>query len=1029
MPEDEESCGTTYNPKVIEERILSLWNRSRLPERIREAREGAKKFYFLDGPPTLNDVPHIGHSRIAISKDILVKFKFMQGFDVWLQPGFDCHGLPVETKVEKELGINSKSDIEKIGVDKFISACLSKILNNEGKWLDFYKQTGIWIGWFKPYFTYKNEYIESAWWTFKELHKKGLLVRGEKPVFWCWRCETTLSGYEVTDSYVDLTDPGIYVKFKTATGDYLLVYTTTPWTLPGNVAVAVHPKEDYVRAKLGNEVYILAEKRVPIIEEMIGKKFEILDVFPGEELAGMKYEPLLDVPAQRFENGHFVILSIPVMTHKKYKKHKFSERTEEEEEEEFTEFVTMDDGTGLVHTAPGHGASDYEIGRYYQLPVVSPVDERGKLTKDAGKYAGMFVKDADKEIISDLTKQNKLFFKTTIQHSYPVCWRCKSPLIYRNSSQWFLKVDPIKERMIKENEKVTWRPDHAKTRFHNWLEGSIDWCISQQRYWGIPLPIWICDKCNKVLVIGSEDELREHSDEALPEEIDLHRHVIDKVTFTCECGGTMRRVDDIANVWFDSGIAPWASFGYPYKNKGLFENLWPVDAVSEGQDQIRGWFYSLMFCGVATFDVSPYKQVRMVGWVLDEKGEKMSKSLGNVIYPESVISEYGADALRLYFASDVPYWETMKFSSLELKNRLKVLNTLWHIYEYYKIYSKEARKENLRLEDKWIISRVNSLADIVTRGLDNFELHVAGRAINNFIMNDLSRFYIKLIKERSDPAAFWTLKYVFDKLLRLLAPITPFISDYLYREMFKKDVHLEPWPEVDEIDSDLENKIEIVREILEASYAIRQERGIKLKYPLRALSVHGNEEVCRAARELSEIIKSLANVKEIEIEAKKIKYVAKVKWASIGKKFGKDAKRVAELVSREDPGKLKANLERGEVRLEGFKITAEDVYFEEVPEEGKKIEGGVVNLDTTITKELRREWFLREFARAIQAARKSAGLKIGQKIKLFTDVQLDENEKKEIEKGTDVEIVFQAPKKKTLEFEFEGKKYKFGLGN
>ncbi|MEM5772216.1 MAG: isoleucine--tRNA ligase [Candidatus Aenigmatarchaeota archaeon] len=1035
---------THYNSKEIENEILQFWEKINISEVIKKSREKNKKFYLLDGPPYVNDVAHIGHARTTFSKDVLAKFKIMQGYNVWLQPGFDCHGLPIETKVEKELGITKKSDIEKIGVDNFINACISKVLNNEKKWLDFYKKFGVWRGWFEPYFTYKNYFIESAWWTLKKYHEKGLLVCGEKPIFWCWRCETALSGYEVTDSYVDLSDPGIYIKFKIKNkeNEFLIVYTTTPWTLPGNVAIAVNPKEKYVKVKFRNEIYIIAEKRVkPIFEELLKEKYEIIDIFDGEELDGLEYEPILNVPCQNFKGGHKVILSIPVMVHKKYKKHRMGK--EEKEEEEFSEFVTMDEGSGLVHTAPGHGPSDYEIGKYYQLPVVSPVNEKGILTEEAGKFSGMFVKDADKEIIKELEKNNRLLFKSTIVHSYPVCWRCKSPLIYRNSKQWFLKIDPIKDIMIEENEKVEWLPNFAKQRFRNWLENSIDWCLSQQRYWGIPMPIWKCENCEKIIVVDSEAMLRELSDTKLPDEIDLHRNTLDKITFTCNCGGKMKRVEDILNVWFDSGITPWASLGYPYKNKELFEKLWEVDAISESQDQIRGWFYSLMFCSAALFGKSPYKQVRMIGWVLDEKGEKMSKSLGNVIWANEAIEKLGSDAIRLYYCYSTPLWETKNFSANEVENIISVLNTLWNVYQYYVTYSKFYKKQKPKFlpEDKWIISRINTLTDIVTKAIEKFELHVAGREIIEFILSDLSRFYLKLIKDRTAPyytgsdkaAAFQTLEYVLNKLIKLLAPICPFISEKIYQDLFAKtekciSVHICKWPEIEKIDADLERQMEICKEIINASYEIRQEKNIKLKYLLNAINVYGNEEIKEAIKNLKHIILLLGNVRNINFELKKVKYIVKPNWPVLGKKFGKDSKEIAELLKNIDAEKIKKEIEKkGKTKIEKFEISSEDIKFEEISEEGKKITGGIISLDTSITEELKEEWFFREFIRAVQEKRKKEGLKIGEKIKLYSEIKFNEEKIKKIENETDSTYIIEKPKGKIENFEFEGKKYSFGI--
>lgn len=1021
-----------YNPKQVEASVSKFWEQKKIVEKITNSRKKGKKWYLLDGPPYVNDTAHVGHAKTTTLKDVWSKFKIMQGHDVWLQPGFDCHGLPVETKVEKELNIETKSDIEKMGADKFIEACLKKVENNEKNWMEMYKSLGAWRGWFYPYLTYKKYFIESAWWTFKELHKKGMLVQGEKPIFWCPRCETALSGYEVTESYMDLKDPGVFLKFKITNEDaYLIVYTTTPWTLPGNVAIAVNPKENYVRAELDGEVHILAEKRVQALEELLGKQYRILEVFKGEELDGLKYEPILNVPVQKtFERK--VILSIPIMKAKQYKKHKMKESSEEKEE--FGEFVTMDDGSGLVHTAPGHGSTDFEVGKYYKLPVISPVDEKCKFTQDAGKYIGMFVKDADKVIMHDLQNENKLLYHTTITHSYPVCWRCKSPLIFRNSKQWFLKVDNIKNLMIKENEKVRWLPSFAKQRFHNWLEQSIDWCISQQRYWGIPLPIWVCEKCGKVTVIDSEAELREKAIDKLPEELDLHRHMIDNVKFECECGAKMTRVPAIANVWFDSGITPWASIGYPYRNEKTFKKIWPVDLIDESQDQIRGWFYSLMFCGTAAFGKSPYKTVCMNGWVLDEKGEKMSKSLGNVVSAKDGIDQLGADVLRLYLCWETPAWESQKFSFTTAKEMHRALNILWNTCTFFKTYSKGWKPTKLkptRIEDKWILSRVNSLVTNVTQYMENFEFHKASREIVDFIMNDLSHWYIKIIRSRTwitykgkdKKDALNILHYILNVLSRTLAPICPFITEEIYQNISKNSVHISGWPKPDKkfIKKDIEKKMQTVKDIVEASNAVRAESDIKLRYVLHSLIISGNKDVVLCAKSMESILCEMANVKSLKFEKSEPKHSVKLNYAVAGKKYGRDVNEIAKLLLEADANELF----KGRRILGSFTLSKDDLIFKEIGEAGKEFPGGRVMIDTTITPKLKEEWMVSELIRAVQEARKDMGMDVKNTITLYLPQQF-KPWTKSISSETSSRIIFGMAGKK-YEFEFEGKKFEFGV--
>ncbi len=676
-----------YDPHLIETEIRKFWEENDIPKRALARRE--KKFYLLDGPPYVNATPHVGHLMTTTYKDVWSKFKLLQGFASWFQPGFDCHGLPIENMVERELGIRSKREIEEVGVEKFIELCRSKAHGNERVWLEIYRRLGAWRGYFEPYLTDENYYIESAWWAIKEMWKKGMLYKGSKAVYWCPHCETTLAGYEVTDSYAEIEDPYIYVKFplKNRENEFLVVATTTPWTLVGNVAIAVHPDADYVRVKVGEEILILSESRVEAVLETLGMKGEILERVKGRDLEGLRYEPAIDAPIQheleQNPKAHRLVLSIPVLRAKSYK-HALEE--EEKGKEALVEdFVDPNEGSGLVHVAPGHGPEDNYLGEYYGLPVVSPVNESGEFTAEAGRYEGMKVREANETILEELRSKGLLLLERRIKHSYPLCWRCKTPLIFRLSEQWFLSIEPIKKRMLEACEQVRWLPEFGRERFRHWLSQAGDWCISRQRYWGIPLPIWTCDKCGRIEVIGSIQELLERAIEA-PKELDLHKHVVDKIELRCECGGVMRRVPDILDVWFDSGIAPWASLGYPYKNKELFEKLFPVDLVDESQDQIRGWFYSLLFCSMAALEKTPYSTVAMNGWVLDEHGEKMSKSLGNVIWAEDALRELGADVVRLYYCYEAAPWETKRFSFRSANELKRKLNVLWNTLNFYETY-------------------------------------------------------------------------------------------------------------------------------------------------------------------------------------------------------------------------------------------------------------------------------------------------------------------------------------------------------
>ncbi|MBI4170091.1 MAG: isoleucine--tRNA ligase [Candidatus Aenigmarchaeota archaeon] len=962
----------TYNPKEIEKHVQQLWHTKKVPQKIVKMDWKKQKFYLLDGPPYVNGVPHVGHAKTTIFKDVWGKFKFMQGYAVWFQPGFDCGGLPIENKVEKELGIKSKTEIEeKIGVDKFIEACQKFAKGNEPVWLNFYKQIGAWRGWLDPYLTSENYYLESGWWTVKKWFEKGLFVEGYRPGFWCPHCETVLAGIEASESYKNVEDPSIIVKFHVAgTNEYLLVFTTTPWTLPANAALAVHPEEMYVKVESENEELVLAEKRLEELDKL-EKKYKVLEKIPGKKLAGLKYEPLLDTNSQKEigknENAHHVVLSIPVM--KKRVASKAMIKGETESQEEFGHVVTMDVGTGIVHIAPGHGDSDNRLGKHYNLPEVSPVDEKGCLTEDAGKYAGMFVKKADPLIIEDLKNEGKLFHAGKLVHAYPLCWRCKTPLIYRMSRQWFLKLDILRDKIVKANKDVNWLPEFARERYHTVITEAPDWAVTRQRYWGIPLPIWSCG-CGSKKVIGSSDELRRLATKKLPKTIDMHKNFVDKVKITCACGKEMTREKDIMDVWFDSGIAPWASLGYPFKNKELFENIWKVDLVDESQDQVRAWFNTLMICSFATFSEAPYKTVCLNGWTLDEKGEKMSKSLGNVTMAEDAYEKFGADLLRFYICYDVAPWDTQKFSFRNAEDLGRQLNILWNTYNYFKTYSKMSRKKTeLRIEDKWLLSKINSLLVSTTNNLEKFNFHLAARDIMDFVVRDFSRTYIKIVRDRDDAGVDYVLTTVFEALSKIMSPLAPFISDYIYHDMTKKSVHWQKWPspKEDQINSKLEYTMDITVQIVEAANAIRKEKGIKLRWPLKELYISGDKRIKTIYEDMQEILKKLCNVKDVV--------------------FG-----------------------------ENFKLP------------NKNIEGFMVYLNIEMDEKLKEEATLRELLREIQEHRKQRNLVVKDKILLHLDNKKFEKYAKEIQEKVGAgEIQFGKIDKPFSVIDLEGEKIGFSF--
>ncbi|MFH1420506.1 MAG: isoleucine--tRNA ligase [Candidatus Aenigmatarchaeota archaeon] len=958
---------TVYDAKKVELEVQQFWKKHGVVEKIVDFEKNAtsmKKFYLLDGPPYANAKPHAGHVKTTVFKDVWGKFKFMQGHAVWWQPGFDCGGLPIENKVEKELNVKGKDNIEKIGVAKFNAECDKFSKSHVTDWMGIYKKIAAWRGWLEPYMTSDNSYLESGWWTVKQLYDKGLVVEGERPGFWCPKCETVLSGYEASDSYTNVEDPSILIKFpvKGKKNEYFIVWTTTPWTLPGNVAVAAHPDEEYVKVQVGVERYILANARLEILTDL-GIGYKILKKFKGSELDGMKYEPLLNIPTQKElvknENALRVFMSVPLV--KKRVASKILTKKGTTEEETVGHIVDMETGSGLVHIAPGHGDVDNKLGKHYHMPELSPVDEKGRLTEETGEFAGKFVKDADSLIIDYLRKKGLLLQSTKITHSYPLCWRCKSPLIYRMSKQWFLIVQELKKGMQKFNKQVNWLPEFARERMRIQIDESPDWAVTRQRYWGIPMPLWICKKCGAKKVIGSMDELRKHANRKLPNDVDLHKHVVDKIQLRCHaCDSDMYRVPDIMTVWFDSGIAPWASLGYPFKNKTLFEKLKPVDLIDESLDQIRGWFYSLMVCSTATFGEMPFKTVCLNGWTLDDKGEKMSKSLGNVVSAETAYNDLGTDALRLYICHEQPPWETQKFSVQRAKELGRSLNILWNTYAYFKTYSKICKKSNeLRIEDHWLLSRLNSLVKKSTDDIESFRFQEASRSLIDFVTNEFSRIYIKLVRSRKDSGVDYTMSETFSKLLPLLAPFTPFIAEAVHKEMFNSSVHLSSWPCADDklIRADLEKDMLAADELISAANAVRQEKQIKLRWPLKLIET----DVKFENEEIAEIVKSLANVN--------------------------------------------------------------DVVFVKELKNGKEFSHGRFVLDETVDEN---EAVLRELLRAIQAKRKEKGLEVADKIMLaIDDKELKQYSDKIKEHVGAAEIKFSSIDVATGEAAYEKRKIKF----
>ncbi len=847
-------------PQQIEEQIFDFWKKNKIYEKAKALRKNAKKFYFLDGPPYATGSIHMGTAMNKIIKDFYIRFFRMLGYNVWDQPGYDTHGVPIENKIEQKFGFKTKKDIEKFGVDKFVEECkkfATQYIDVQNKQ---FANLGVWMDWNNPYMTLANDYIEGAWFTFKQAFEKGFLYKGVYSVHVCPHCETAVAYNEI--EYEKVTDPSIYVKFqiKNKSNEYLLIQTTTPWTIPSNMGIMVKPNAEYVKVKTNNEILIVAKD---LLETLTNKfnisDYKVVESLRGEQLEGVEYtHPLADLLPfhKNLKNIHRVVLS--------------------------DQYVSLEEGTGLVHTAPGHGKEDYDVGKKNNLPAVNPLKLDGTFDENSGRYTGMYAKDADKIIIQDLKDRNALSFEEKVTHDYPLCWRCHYPLLQMAVPQWFFKVTKIRDKLLKENEKINWIPSWAGQRFKNWLESLGDWPISRQRYWGIPLPIWICDSCQNVKVIGSRGELPK-----VPK--DFHKPYIDEVQWTCKkCNkGTMRRVPDVLDVWFDSGVASWASLGYP-RNKILFNKLWPADFILEGPDQIRGWWNSLMITSILAFDRRPFENVLFHGFVLDAHGVKMSKSKGNVVEPEKLIEKYGRDVTRFYFLSGAP-WEDYYFKWEDLQDMAKSFVIVRNTFNFVKTYVTAAGKtKNLKLEDKWLLSKLNSLIENSTNYCKSFHGHKAAKEILDFILNDFSRWYIKLIRDRvwvtydgkDKQSAFYTLFTATEALLKLLAPFTPLFAEHIYQNVLeplrkgKESIHMYDWPKADKnlINSKLENNMSIIKQIVEAASAARNQANLKLRWPVRGLLIiSSNKKVNSAVKQLKEILLTACNTKQISVSKKKPK--------------------------------------------------------------------------------------------------------------------------------------------------------------
>jgi len=854
-----------YDAPTIEKEIQQFWLSSNAYEKTKEYRSNGEKFYFLDGPPYTTGSIHLGTAMNKSLKDIMIRYLRMKGYNVRDQPGFDMHGLPIEVQVEKKIGVHSKKEIEEIGIDKFVDTCKKFANDLRISMTEQFKQLGVWMDWDNPYQTLRLDFIESAWWTVQCAYEKGLLGPANKVVTWCPRCETALAEAEI--EYWDETDPSVMVRFPLKDGSgSLLIWTTTPWTLPSNMAVAAHPECEYALIELkgsgGSEKIICMLSQAEYVMKK-GKydSFTVLKKMNGKELEGLEYEPPFDISPECLARSEWTYKVLNA------------------------DYVEKDN-TGLVHTAPGFGPDDYETGKRYNIEPFCPVGESGRFTEEFPMMVNKKVKTVNEDVVKYLNEKNILFNSEKVKHRYGHCWRCKSPIIYRNTRQWFINIPQVKDKMLDEIDRVKWVPEWAgESRERNWVEGAREWCVSRQRYWGIPLPVWEC-QCGEVHVAGQYKDL--HEGKGYTDGMDTHRPWIDGVTFKCKkCGNDMHRVKDVMDVWFDSGVAAWAQLGYPAK-KEEFDTWWPGKFIIEAHDQTRGWFYTQLGAGIVSFDRAPYDEVMMHGWVLDPKGQKMSKSLGNVIEPLEIINELGADSLRLYLVKANAPWEDTAFQKDGPKNARKILNTYWNVVNFASTYmnidnyAPEAHTLKdvcpyLRNEDKWMLSRTEKVKKAVTEGLETRELHKVARALEDYIMEDLSRWYVRLVRDRSwsestesendKIASYFVLHDAIMNAALLLAPIAPHISEEVYQHMggTKPSIHMEDWVTFNDvlIDDKIEHSMSLIQNIMEIVAAERAKMGSKLRWPLRGIIVRGNEGINDSIKIFEDVLAQQGNIKEI----------------------------------------------------------------------------------------------------------------------------------------------------------------------
>ncbi|MGB0888709.1 MAG: isoleucine--tRNA ligase [Solirubrobacterales bacterium] len=975
----------------IEERVLRRWKELSVFEKSLEMREGAERFVFYEGPPTANGRPGSHHVLSRVFKDVFPRYKTMQGYRVDRKAGWDCHGLPVELEIEKELGLSSKHEIENYGIAAFNEKCRESVLRYVEDWNALTERIGFWIDLDDPYRTMSNDYVESVWWSLKEIHSQGRLYEGHRVVPYCPRCGTALSSHEVALGYKDVEDPSVYVKLP-VTGQpntHLLIWTTTPWTLPGNVAVAVGPDVTYAKVEHGGETLILASD---LVERVLGEDAKATSTLTGTELTALTY----DGPV--FELNDRPPAPSPIIT---------------------GDFVTTGDGTGLVHIAPAFGEDDYQVAAAHgifdptqQDTLYNPVGLDGTYDDRVVGFEGRFVKDKEltEELIADLGRRELLLKAQTYEHSYPHCWRCSTPLIYYAKGSWYIKTTEIREQMLAGNDGISWYPPHIKEgRFGDWLENNVDWALSRERYWGTPLPVWVNDEnADEQVVIGSYAELEQLSGQKIE---DPHRPYIDEVTFPAPSGnGTMRRVPEVIDAWYDSGSMPFAQWHYPFENKEIFDEKFPAQYICEALDQTRGWFYSLLAVSTLMFEKPSYETVLCLGLILDPEGQKMSKSRGNVVAPWDVIDEHGADAFRWYYFTSKEPWAGYRFSTETVGESVrKFLLTLWNTFGFLVLYANAGNEDGADAKpvaerndfDRWALSRLQSTVATVTERLDDYDATAAGRAIDEFI-DELSNWYVRGSRRRfwdADPDAIATLKECLVTVAQLLAPFTPFVADEIYTKLAGTDgkisVHLTDFPKPVDSDRDqrLEQDMATARAAVELARAARAQAKVKIRQPLGEIVVVASGEERAAIGRFEELILGELNVKSVRYvtDADELaKFELRPNFKALGPRLGKNMPQAKEAIAALDGAKANENLKNGDpVRLnvagEEILLTADDVQVVLAPLDGYQLEREgthAVALDLTVTDELKREGLAREVVHAVQNARKDSGLAVEDRIAL-----------------------------------------------